>query len=67
MTMTSSEAIHPQMWEVWHEAGLDKPSIARADRVAEIPPGYLGTAGKIGHLSERDIVAISGILAQIDA
>jgi mRNA interferase MazF len=34
----------------WEAAGLDKPSIARLDRIAEIPPGYLGTAGRIGRL-----------------
>ena len=50
----------------WREAGPDKPSVPRADRVAEMPHGYLGTAGRIGRLSERDIAAISGMLSQID-
>lgn len=47
------------------EAGLEKASIARADRIAEIPSGYLGTTGYIGTLTERDIVAITMVLAEI--
>lgn len=58
---------HDYLLRDWREAGLDKPSIARADRVVEIPPGYLGTAGRIGRLTERDISAICAILAQIDS
>ena len=46
----------------WKAAGLDKPSIARADRIAEIPAGYLGSAGRIGKLSDRDIKAIINVL-----
>ena len=49
----------------WEAAGLEKPSIARLDRIAEIPAGYLGVAGRIGRLAERDIVAIKAILAEI--
>ena len=53
---------HDYHLQDWQNAGLKKPSIARCDRVAEIPAGYLGSAGKIGHLSERDIEAIRLIL-----
>lgn len=49
----------------WEAAGLDKPSIARLDRIAEIPAGYLGTAGRIGCLTDGDINAIKAILAKI--
>jgi hypothetical protein len=49
----------------WKAAGLDKPSIARLDRIAEIPPGYLGTAGRIGRLAESDISAIRVILSKM--
>lgn len=49
----------------WEAAGLEKPSIARLDRIAEIPAGYLGTAGRIGRLADGDIVAIKAILAEI--
>lgn len=58
---------HDYLLRDWEQAGLDKPSIARADRIAEIPASYLGTAGRIGELSERDRAAISTILNQIDA
>ena len=47
----------------WEAAGLDKPSIARLDRIAEIPPGYLGTSGRIGRLADSDIAAIKAILS----
>lgn len=56
---------HDYLIREWEAAGLDKPSIARLDRIAEIPPGYLGTAGLIGHLAEVDIVAIRAILSEI--
>lgn len=49
----------------WDAAGLDKPSIARLDRIAEIPSGYLGTAGFIGRLAEADVAAIKTILSEI--
>lgn len=54
---------HDYCLQDWEEAGLDKPSIARADRIAEIPPSYVGTAGKIGRLSMRDEAAIRDTLA----
>lgn len=50
----------------WEAAGLRNPSIARIDRIAEIPAGYLGSAGRIGKLSQADIDAISSILNGID-
>ena len=46
-------------------AQIDKPSITRIDRIAETPPGYLGTAGRIGRLAEVDIEAIKAILLEI--
>lgn len=49
----------------WKAAGLDKPSIARLDRIAEIPAGYLGTAGRIGRLSDVDIAGIKAMLADL--
>lgn len=49
----------------WKAAGLDGPSIARLDRIAEIPGGYLGTAGRIGRLADGDIAAIKTILTEI--
>lgn len=56
---------HDYVIRNWKEAGLDKPSIARADRIAQIPAGYLGLAGYIGRLAECDISAITQILAEI--
>ena len=56
---------HDYLIEDWREAGLDKPSIARADRIAEIPANYLGTAGKIGRLSQRDTAALFSLLASM--
>lgn len=49
----------------WEAAGLDNPSIARLGRIAEIPAGYLGAAGRIGRLADVDIDAIKAILAEI--
>lgn len=49
----------------WKTAGLDRPSIARLDRIVQIPFDYLGTAGRIGHLAKADIAAIEMILAEI--
>ena len=56
---------HDYLIREWEAAGLDKPSIARLDRIAEIPAGYLGTAGRIGRLADGDIAAIKTILAEI--
>ena len=49
----------------WREAGLDKPSIARVDRIAVTPASYLGSAGRIGRLAEEDIASVSAMLAKI--
>lgn len=56
---------HDYEIQEWKAAGLDKPSIARVDRIAQIPNGYLGSAGKIGRLSKIDRVMIARILAAI--
>ncbi len=56
---------HDYLIQDWQSAGLVKPSIARADRIAEIPASYLGTAGRLGRLSERDAAAIARILAEM--
>ena len=56
---------HDYLIRNWKEAGLDKASIARVDRIVEIPPEYLGTAGYIGTLSKNDIDAITIILNKI--
>lgn len=53
---------HDYVLRDWRQAGLDKPSIARADRIARIPPDYIGTAGRIGRLSQRDAAALAAIL-----
>ena len=58
---------HDYLLQDWREAGLDKPSIARADRIAEIPPSYVGTVGKIGRLSTRDEMAIKELLTSMAA
>ena len=49
----------------WEKAGLQKPSIARADRIARIPADYLGTAGYIGRLDEEDRAALVVVLREI--
>ena len=49
----------------WQEAGLTKPSLVRVDRIALLPPTYLGTAGRIGTLSPRDKHRVSQALAAL--
>lgn len=49
----------------WREAGLDKPSIARADRIAATPVSYLGSAGRIGKLTKGDIDSLATLLAKM--
>ena len=56
---------HDYLLRDWKAAGLRNPSIARADRIAEIPAGYLGNAGRIGKLSQTDIDAIVSILNEV--
>ena len=56
---------HDYFIREWKAAGLEKPSIARLDRIAEIPAGYLGSAGRIGRLAEADVTAIKAILAEV--
>lgn len=56
---------HDYLLHEWRNAGLEKPSIVRLDRIAEIPPNYLGTAGRIGRLTDKDIAAIKVILSDI--
>lgn len=58
---------HDVLIQDWESAGLDKPSIARLDRIAEIPSGYLGSAGIIGKLSQRDIIRLTAVLSKIIA
>jgi len=58
---------HDYLIRGWEAAGLDKPSIARLDRIAEIPAGYLGSARRIGRLADDDIAAIKTILARLIA
>lgn len=56
---------HDYLLRDWKAAGLRSPSIARADRIAEIPPDYFGTAGHIGRLSQEDIDALATLLGKI--
>ena len=46
-------------------AGLTKASLVRVDRIALLPPTYLGTAGRIGRLSPRDAHRVSQALAAL--
>ena len=49
----------------WQEAGLSKPSLVLVDRIALLPPTYLGTAGRIGRLSPRDAHRVSQALSTL--
>lgn len=49
----------------WQEAGLTKPSLVRVDRIALLPPTYLGTVGRIGRLSPRDAHRVNQALATL--
>ena len=49
----------------WQKAGLTKPSLVRVDRIALLPPTYLGTVGRIGRLSPRDAHRVSQALATL--
>lgn len=52
---------HDYVLRDWRQAGLTGRPL-RADRLASIPPGYVGTAGRIGRLSQRDVAALAAIL-----
>ncbi len=56
---------HDHLLLDWGAAGLEKPSIARIDRIAAIPAAYFGAAGKIGRLAEIDIAAIAAALSKM--
>lgn len=68
VTSVSNKLSLPHDYQIkdWEGAGLEKPSVARADRIATLPANYFGTAGKIGKLSDRDIAALEAILSAID-
>lgn len=51
--------------EDWRAAGLTKASLVRVDRIALLPPTYLGTAGRIGRRSSRDKYRVSQALATL--
>lgn len=51
--------------EDWRAAGLTKASLVRVDRIALLPPTYLGAAGRIGRLSPRDAHQVSQALAAL--
>lgn len=51
--------------EDWRAAGLTKASLVRVDRIAFLPPTYLGAAGRIGRLSPRDAHRVSQALATL--
>ena len=67
VTSTTNKLIleHDYLIREWQVAGLNKPSIARLDRIAEIPPHYLGSAECIGRLADNDIANIKTMLAEI--
>lgn len=70
MVTSSTNKLHPEhdyLLKDWEQAGLNKPSIARIDRIAQIPADYVGTAGRIGRLSEKDIASIVTILNNLDS
>lgn len=56
---------HDYLLVDWESAGLVKPSIARIDRIAEIPASSFGSAGFIGRLSESDIASITEVLSKL--
>jgi mRNA interferase MazF len=58
---------HDYELQDWKQAGLTKASIARLDRIATVPLNYIGTAGRIGKLSDRDVKSIETILSNMKA
>lgn len=65
-TMNKLHCPHDIVVRDWAEAGLDKPSIVRIDRIAEIPFQYAGTAGRIGRLTAHDIKVVKAALDELD-
>lgn len=51
--------------EDWRAAGLTKASLVRVDRIALLPPTYLGAAGRNGRLSPHDAHRVSQALATL--
>ena len=51
--------------EDWRTAGLTEASLVRVDRIALLPPTYLGAASRIGRLSPRDAHRASQALAAL--
>ena len=51
--------------EDWRTAELTKASLVRVDRIALLPPTYLGAASRIGRLSLRDAHRASQALATL--
>ena len=49
----------------WRTAGLKKPSVARVDRIAEVPADCLEPESRMGKLSSVDANTVS--LALVDA
>lgn len=58
---------HDVFLDDWREAGLDKRSIARLDKMARLSAADTGSAGVIGHLSLRDAIRVASMLEQFDA
>lgn len=56
---------HDCLIREWEAAGLNKPSLARLDRIAEIPAGYLGNVGFIGRLASADIATLQRVLDEM--
>ncbi len=67
ITSTSNKLSFPldTPLEDWRAAGLTKASLVRVDRIALLPPTYLGAGGRIGRLSPRDTHRVSQALATL--
>ena len=53
---------HDYVLADWRSEGLNKPSLVRLDRIAQLTGGDLGRGGKFGSLSLRDRLHIAAIL-----
>ena len=51
--------------EDWRAAGPSKASLVRLDRIALLPPTYLGAAGRIGRLSPHHEHRVTQTLAML--